>query len=35
MRLQLRRLVPHLYALGLAVMLGLNLFSPASSPFGS
>jgi hypothetical protein len=34
MRLQLRRLVPHLYALSLAAMLGLNLFSPASNPWG-
>jgi hypothetical protein len=34
MRPPLRRLVPHLYALSLAAMLGLQFVSPASNPWG-
>ncbi len=34
MRPLLRRLVPHLYALSLAAMLGLAFVSPSTGPWG-
>jgi hypothetical protein len=33
MRPQLRRLLPQLYALGLAALLGLHYFQPATVPW--